>query len=133
MPTLHERMVRAALDGMLDQLDIGSADPTGDCRLLNAGNSELAQLTFANPAFAPSTTISANVAEAQSNTVAQDSSVTAGTFTQIQWRDRDNVVLVAGSVGLAGSGANLIVTDNVIPPATDAVTCPGLSGALVLV
>jgi hypothetical protein len=133
MPTLHERMVRAALDGMLDQIDVGNADPSGDCRLLDAGNAELAQLTFANPAFAASATISANVAEAQSNAVAQDSSVTAGTFTQIQWRDRDNVVMVAGSVGLAGSGADLIVTDNIIPGGTAAVTCPGLSGALVLV
>jgi hypothetical protein len=133
MSTLHERLVRAALDGILDQFDVGSADPTGDCRLLNAGSSELATLPFANPAFAPSSTISANVAEAQSNAVAQDSTVTADTFTQIQWRDRDNVVLYAGSVGLAGSGADLIVTDNVIPPATDAVTCPGLSAALVLI
>ena len=36
MPPLHERLPRAALDGMLDQLDIGSTDTAGDLRLLDA-------------------------------------------------------------------------------------------------
>lgn len=130
---LHDRLRRGALNGLLAELNVGSTDASGDCRLLTSADAELAQLTFANPAFAPATSPGGSVAESQSNAIAQDSTVTAGTFTKVQWRDRDNVVLVAGSVGLAGSGADLIVTDNVIPPGTSAVTSPGLSAALVLI
>lgn len=131
--TIHDRIVRGALDGALAQLNVGSADATGDVRLLTSADAELAQLTFANPAFAAASTPGAGVAEAATNAVAQDSTITSGTFTKVQWRDRDNVVLIAGSVGLAGSGADLIVTDNVIPPAASAVTCPGLTAAFILI
>jgi hypothetical protein len=131
--TIHDRLVRGALNGALAELNVGSADSTGDVRLLTAADAELAQLTFSNPAFAAASTPGAGVAEAATNAVAQDSTITSGTFTKVQWRDRDNVVLVAGSVGLSGSGADLIVTDNVIPPAASAVTCPGLTAAFILV
>jgi hypothetical protein len=133
MPTLHERLPRAALDGMLDQIDVGSTDTTGDLRLLDAGSAELVTFPLSNPAFAASTTVSPGVAEAQANAVASDSTVTAGTFTGIEIRDRDNVVLYAGSVGMPGSGADLIVTDNVIPGGTTSASCPAFSCALVLV
>jgi hypothetical protein len=133
MPTLHERLPRAALDGMLDQIDVGSTDTTGDLRLLDAGSAELVTFPLSNPAFAASTTVSPGVAEAQANAVASDSTVTAGTFTGIEIRDRDNVVLYAGSVGTPGSGADLIVTDNVIPGGTTSASCPAFSCALVLV
>jgi hypothetical protein len=131
--TIHDRVRIAALAGALSELNVGSADATGDCRLLTAADAELAQLNFSNPAFATPTAPGGGVAEAQSNAVATDSTITAGTFTKLQWRDRNNVVLIAGSVGLAGSGADLIVTDNVIPPGADSVTCPGLSAAIVMV
>jgi hypothetical protein len=131
--TIHDRMVRAALNGALSELNAGSADATGDVRLLTSGDAELAQLNFSNPAFASSSTPGVGVAEAATNAIAQDSTVTNGTFTKVQWRDRDNVVLIAGSVGLPGSGADLIVTDNVIPPTASAVVSPGLTAALILI
>lgn len=130
---IHDRLRRGALNGLLAELNVGTTDSSGDCRLLDSGDVELAQLTFSNPAFQASTSPGGSVAEAQSNAVSQDSTVTPGTFTKVQWRDRDNVVLVSGSVGIAGSGADLIVTDNVIPGGTSAVTSPGLGAALVLI
>lgn len=131
---INERFRRGALNGALAELNAGIADASGDCRLLDAGNAEVAALAFANPAFAPSTTPTPNVAEAQANAIAPDNTITPGaTFTKVQWRDRDNVVIVEGTVGEPGSGADLIVTDNTIPADASGVTSPGLSAALVMI
>lgn len=132
--TINERFRRGALNGALAELNVGSADAGGDCRLLDAGAAELAALGFSNPAFAAATTPAANVAEAQSNTISQDSTITPNTvIARVQWRDRDNVVIVDGTVGVAGSGADLIVSSATIPADASAVTSPGLSAALVMI
>jgi hypothetical protein len=131
--TIHDRIRRGALNGAMAELNVGTTDATGDCRLLTAADAELAQVLFGNPAFAAATSPGGSVAEAHTNTMQADTTVTPGTIGKIQWRDRDNVVLVAGTVGLAGSGANMILSDVVIPVDATSVSSPGLSVALVLV
>lgn len=131
--TIHDRIRRGALNGAMAELNVGTTDGNGDCRLLTAADAELAQVLFGNPAFAPATSPGGSVAEAQTNAMSPDTTVTPGTIGKIQWRDRDNVVLVAGTVGLAGSGADMILSDVVIPVDATSVSSPGLSVALVLV
>jgi hypothetical protein len=118
--TLADKFERGALDGACATLNVGSTDSTGDFRLLTAADVELAQLTFATTAFQAATS-GGGLASAVSNAIVKDTSITAGTFTKFQLRDRDNVVMVAGSVGL--SGADLNVSDNVIPGTATEVTC----------
>lgn len=132
--TIHDRVRTGALDGALAELNKGTTDAGGDCQLLNAADAEIALLTFANPAFAPASAIVGVGAEAQSNAIGADSSVTPSeVIAKIKWRDRDNVVMVQGTVGLAGSNADLILTETTLPSDTNSVSSPGLSCALVLV
>jgi hypothetical protein len=124
--TIADQFEQGALDGGLAKLNTGSAltDATGDFRLMTgtvaSPGTELAQLTLANPAFAASTSAS-GLTSSISGTIVKDTTITAGTITVFQLRDRANLVLLAGTVGT--SGADLNVSDNVIPGTATEVTC----------
>lgn len=118
--TVADAFERGALNGALATLNAGTTDASGDFRLLSATDVELAQLTFAATAFAAATS-SGGLASALSNTITKDTSITAGTITKFQLRDRDNNVMLNGTVGT--SGADLNVSNNVIPPTATEVTC----------
>lgn len=105
----------AALAGGLALLN------SGQFRLLNASDSELANLTFASTAFGTPTTASPSVAT--SATITADSSITAGTITKFELRTSGGSNRITGSVGV-GSG-DLQVSDNVIPGSATSVSCPG--------
>jgi len=118
--TIADVFEQGALDGGLAKLNAGTTDATGDFRLLNASSVELAQLTLANPAFVASTSAS-GLTSSISGTIVKDTSITAGTITKFELRDRNNAALIAGTVGT--SGADLNVSDNVIPGTATEVTC----------
>lgn len=99
MATLSTGARNAACNGIVDLLDIGSGDATGDIRIGTAGMAlQLALLTFANPAFGAAAT-----GVATAGTIASDTNTVAGTAAEFQARDRDNALVFSGSVG-AGSG-----------------------------
>lgn len=105
----------AALAGGLALLN------SGQFRLLNASDTELANLTFASTAFGTPTTASPSVAT--SNSITADSGITAGTITKFELRTSGGSNRITGSVGV-GSG-DLQVSDNVIPGSATSVSCPG--------
>lgn len=118
--TIADKFEQGALNGACASLNTGSADATGDFRLLTVADAELAQLTFSATAFQNATS-TGGLTSALSNTITKDTSITSGTIAKFQLRDRDNASLVAGSVGT--TGADLNVSDNVIPPTATEVTC----------
>jgi hypothetical protein len=118
--TIADKFERGALDGATATFNTGTADPSGDFRLLTSADAELALLILAAQAFAAATS-AGGLASALSGTITKDTSITSGTIGKFQLRDRDNVALLSGTV--ATSGADLNVTDNVIPPTATEVTC----------
>lgn len=128
--TINDKFEVGALNGATATLNTGATDATGDFRLLTSGDVELANLTFSATAFQTAVP-SGGLASALSNPITKDTSITAGTIAKFQLRDRDNVALVAGSVGT--TGADLNVSDNVIPGTATEVTCTaGLTLTLIL-
>ena len=118
----------AALDGALDIFDLGSTDPSGDVQLLNNIAQELALIILANPAFAPAT-MNGALSNAVANPSTDDVTVTAGDIAQIKIRDRNNVTRLDGTVGVVGSGADIILSSVTIPPGAEYVGLEGLTFA----
>ena len=113
--TIANEFTKAALDGACATLN------SGDFRLLTSGDAALATLTFGATAFAAASTASPSVAA--SNSITADSSPTDGTVAKFELRTSGGSNRIAGSVGT--SGADLNVTDNVIPSDATEVSCTG--------
>lgn len=111
---------KAALDAITALLN------SGLFRLLTAGSSELATLTFGSTAFGGATT--ASPAVAASNAITADTSVTPGTIALFQLMTSGAAVRISGTVGV-GSG-DLQVSDNVIPSGATQVSSAGISLSL---
>jgi hypothetical protein len=107
--TLTAAARNAACDAIVDLVDGGSSDSTGDLVLMTAGDVEVATLAFSNPAFGAS---SAGVATA--NALSNDTSATGGTATKCKVVDRDNVTVWEGTVGITGSGEDVELASNII-------------------
>ena len=103
---------KAALDGITALLSGGSL------LLTTSGDAELAVLPVASVGAA--TTASPSVAVL---TMTTDTSVTAGTIAKFVLRTSGAATRINGSVGT--SGADLNVTDNVIPGGATQVSCTG--------
>jgi hypothetical protein len=110
-------MNKAALDAMLALLN------SGQIRLDNASSSELATVGFGATAFAAAST--ASPAVALSNPTVADTLVVAGTIAFIDFRTSGGSSRLRGTVGLSGSGADFITSDNEIPSGTDSVNVAG--------
>jgi hypothetical protein len=107
--TLTAAARNAACDAIVDLVDGGSSDSTGDLVLMTAGDVEVATLAFSNPAFGAS---SAGVATASA--LSNDTSATGGTATKCKVVDRDNVTVWEGTVGITGSGEDVELASNII-------------------
>lgn len=120
--TIADAFEQACLNGGLALLN------SGQFRLLTGADAELALLTFGATAFGAS---SGNPASATSNAITKDTAITAGTIGKFDLRTSGGVSRVAGTVGT--SGADLNVTNNVIPAEATEVTCDaGLTITLAL-
>jgi hypothetical protein len=111
-------MNKAALDAMLALLN------GGQLRLDNASASELATVGLNATAFAAAST--ASPAVATSNPTTSDTLVVSGTIAFVDFRTSGGASRLRGTVGLAGSGADFITSDNVIPSGTDSVNVAGV-------
>lgn len=120
MAVTHPVAIRNDIaDLIVDKLDVGTTNATGRLFLNTAGDVEVATLNLANPAFGAA---AAGVATA--GTIADDASATGGTTTKCQLVDRDENVIVEGSVGT--SGTDIILSSNIIG-ATDTVQMSSLT------
>lgn len=109
--TIANECRKAALDGITALLS------GGDIRFDSAADAELAVLPLS---WGAATTASPSVAVGAATA---DTSVTPGTITKFLIRTSGAATRINGTVGT--SGADLIVTDNVIPSGATQVTSSG--------
>lgn len=113
--TIANEVRQAALNGITPLFN------NGQFVLTTAADAELATLTFGATAFAAASNASPSVAA--SNVIGADSSVTAGTIGKFLLKTSGAATRINGTVGT--SGADLNVTDNVIPANATQVSCTG--------
>lgn len=106
----------AALDGMTALLNGGDFQ-------LKDGSFDLANLPLQTSGGAFQAASVASPAVANSNAVGSDTSPNPGVIDNFVLATADNSPRISGTVGT--SGADLIVTDNVIPADATEVSCPG--------
>jgi len=105
MALTHSTTIRNALaDLVVDAIDSGSTDATGDLQFGTAGLAiVLATLTFSATAFgaAANGTATANAITADTNAAA------TGTAADFRIRDLDNNEILSGSVSNVGGGGDI--------------------------
>ena len=119
MPQItHVTAIRDAMVNLVvDAIDAGTTDTTGDLVIMAAGDVEVATLTWtATPAFGASATGTATM-----NAINNDTNATGGTAVAFKFQDRDNVEVLRGVVGATGSGEDLELSSTSIG-ATDTVS-----------
>ena len=114
--TIANSARKAALDGITALL------AGGDFQLL-ATSTELAALPFQTSGGAFAAASTASPSTAVSNAIGTDSTPVAGTINTFKLRDAGGTAIITGTVGTAG--ADLNVTDNVVPSGATSVSCPG--------
>ena len=120
MAVTHPVAVRNSIaDGVVDQLDLGSTNATPRLVLNTSGDVEVATLNMSVTSFGAA---AAGIATAA--TIANDPSATGGTTTKFRLTERDNGIIIEGSVGV--SGTDIILSSNVIA-ATDTVSISSLT------
>lgn len=112
MAVTHTTTVRNGLaDYVVDLVDAGTGDASGDLVILTSGDSPVATLTFANPAFG-----AASGGTATANAIASDTNAAGGTAAKFTVRDRDNTTIFSGSVTTVGGGGDIELSSVVIGP-----------------
>lgn len=113
--TLPTASRNAMCDALVDLVDAGSSDTTGDLVIMTSGDVEVATLSWsATPAFG-----AASVGVATMNSINDDSSATGGTAALHKFQDRDNTEIWRGNVQTSGGDLNL---SSLSIGATDTVT-----------
>lgn len=116
MALTHVTALRNSLaDLVVDAIDIGTADATGDLQFApdNTFATALATCNFANPAFGAA---AAGIATA-SAIAADTNAAGTGTATDFRIRNRDNAEVVRGSVTVTGGGGDVQLSGVLINPA----------------
>ena len=105
MAVTHAPAVRTALANFIvDQLDTGT--PPGKIFIQTSGGTEVANLTFANPAF--DAAASGVAASGQSGfVIISDTDANGGTAAKFELRQGNGTVLVLGSVTATGGGGDI--------------------------
>ncbi len=110
MATTHTTAVRSGIaDYVVDLLDGGTTDATGDLVFETSGDVEVATLALANPAFG-----NAASGVATANAITSDTNATGGTVAKYKMQDRDNAEVFAGSVTATGGGGDIELSSVVI-------------------
>jgi len=113
MATTHPVGVRNSIvDGVVDQLDVGTTNPAGQIEIQTAGSVEVATLPFSATAFGAA---SAGVATAAA--ITDDSSATGGTAAKYEAQNRDAAPIWLGSVTATGGGGDIELSTVTIPAA----------------
>lgn len=107
MALTHSTTVRNGLaDYVVDQIDTGTTDTTGDLVIMAAADAEVATLSWtATPAFG-----AASSGTATMNAINDDTSATGGTAIAFKFQNRDNTEIFRGAVATSGSDLNLSST-----------------------
>jgi hypothetical protein len=95
----------AAVNAVVDLLDVGTTDPNGDLQFQTSGDVAVATLQFANPAFG-----AASAGSAAAGAIASDTNAVGGTTTKAALRNRDNTEVLELTVGTSGAEINLSST-----------------------
>lgn len=101
MSTLSTAGRNAACDAVVDLIDAGSTDASGDL-LLRDSTTTVATIALDNPAYGAASTGVATAAGFPKNATASAS----GELDNYQIRDRDNTVVISGTVA-EGSGGDI--------------------------
>ena len=100
----------AMVDALVDLLDGGSGDATGDLVVTNSSDSIIATCTFSATAFG-----SASAGTATAASITGDTNMTGGTAARWQARNKSNAEIFRGNVGVSGSGVEMIVSTTTFP------------------
>jgi hypothetical protein len=118
MAVTHPTAVRTAIaDLVVDGIDAGAA--AGTLEFQTSGGTEVATLTFSDPAFG-----AAASGVATANAITSDTNATGGTVAKAVLQDSDGVDKVLCAVGTSGSDINLSTLAVV---AADTVACSSLT------
>ena len=90
------------LDLLVDKIDLGSTNASGQVWLKNAAGNVLVKLAMSNPAFGD-----AAIGTVDANAITDGIAILAGTCTKFSIVDRDEVEVLAGSVTAVGGGGDL--------------------------
>lgn len=113
--TLTTAARNAQCDALVDLVDAGTTDTTGDLVIATSGDVEVATLSWtATPAFG-----AAANGVATMNAINDDTSATGGTAAIHWFQNRDNTEVWRGTVGTSGADLNL---SSVSIGATDTVS-----------
>ena len=110
MATTHTTAVRSGIsDYVVDLLDGGTTDATGDLVFMTSGDVEVATLALSNPAFG-----NAASGVATANAISSDTNATGGTTALYKMQNRDNTEIFRGSVTATGGGGDIELSSVVI-------------------
>jgi hypothetical protein len=98
--TLPTATRNAACNAIVDLIDAGTG--AGTLEIQDSGNTEIATLTFNDPAFGDAAT-----GTATAGAITSDTNATGGTAALFQAKDSDGTVVLSGSVGTSGEDLNL--------------------------
>lgn len=107
MALTHTTAIRNQLaDLVVDAIDGGTTDTTGDLVIMAAADAEVATLSWtATPAFGAAASGTATM-----NAINDDTSATGGTAIAFKFQNRDNTEIFRGSVSTSGADLNLSST-----------------------
>ncbi|CAM0043778.1 virion structural protein [Vibrio phage K406] len=105
----HTTAIRNSIaDHVVDLIDGGTGNATGQLIFRTSGSAEVATLNMSNPAFGSAT---GGVATAAA--ITDDTNATGGTVATCELVNRDGDVIVQGTVGTTGT--DIIVSSTTIP------------------
>lgn len=110
-------------DAVVDLVDVGSTDASGDHVFMTSGDVEVATIVLDIPAYGAA---DSSGEAALLGTPLEDSSATGGTIALFKQQDRDNTEILRGVVTTGGGGGDIEMTSVVIV-ATEAVELTDLT------
>lgn len=103
MATLSTAARNAACDAIVDLIDADVG--AGSLVFRTSGDTEVATLTFSDPAFG-----AASTGVATASAITSDTSATGGTTTKATLQDNSGDIVITATVGTSGSDINLSST-----------------------
>lgn len=122
MPTLETAPRNAMVDALVDLIDIGSTDLTGDCVFETSADAEVASCAFSNPAYG-----AAAAGVAQENAIADDTSAVGGIVEHATIQDRNNLKIMELTCTAPAGGGDIEITGGLTIGAGATVSVSDLS------
>lgn len=111
MTLTHTTAIRNSLaDLVVDAIDVGTTDATGDIIIQTGADATLCTVTFANPAFGSASSGTAT----GSSFPREGTAAAAGTAAKFRVRNRDNTEIFQGTVTATGGGGDMELSSTTI-------------------